>query len=201
MSFRFQVSGFRFHRQNLNQPIRDSHTRTTVLGSRNVRHAHKKKWVEGQTWASRTIGLVFCFLLSVSLFSLLACGRKTDVRPPELVGPEPVGDLTLEAKDQTIQLHWGRPKRYVDGSNMDDLGGFVVLRAIQDGQGKAETFSRIATVAVEDRDRFRQAKKFSYTDEQLTAGTLYRYRVQAFTLDGYYSSPSNTVELVWQGGS
>jgi hypothetical protein len=117
------------------------------------------------------------------------------------VAPEPVGDLTLETKDKTIQLHWGRPRRYVDGGNMDDLGGFVVLRAAQNGEGKAETFSRIATVPVEDRDRFRQAKKFSYTDEQLTAGTLYRYRVQAFTLDGYYSSPSNTVELVWQGGS
>jgi hypothetical protein len=59
----------------------------------------------------------------------------------------------------------------------------------------------LATVIVDDRDRFRQAKKFSYTDEQLTVGSHYRYRVQAFTLDGYYSSPSNTIELVWKGGS
>jgi hypothetical protein len=204
MSFRFQVSGFRCKRQNLNQPTRDSHTRTTVPGSSNVRYAHEKKWVEGQTWARRTLCLVFCFLLSVSIsvsiFFLSACGRKTDVRPPELVAPEPVGDLTLEATDKTIQLHWGRPQKYVDGSNMDDLGGFVVLRATENGQGKAGAFSRVATVPVEDRDRFHKAKKFSYTDEQLTTGTLYRYRVQVFTLDGYYSSPSNTVELAWQGG-
>ena len=148
-------------------------------------------------WARHMLCLVFCFLLS--LVSLSACGRKTDVRPPELVAPEPVGDLTLQTTEKTVQLHWGRPQKYVDGSNMDDLGGFVVLRATENGQGKTGAFSQVATVSIEDRDRFRKAKRFSYTDEQLTAGTLYRYRVQAFTLDGYYSSPSNTVELVWQG--
>src|SRR5262249_39523775 len=98
------------------------------------------------------------------------------------------------------QLHWGRPQKYVDGSNMDDLGGFVVLRAVQNGQGAAGAFFRVATVPGEDRDRFRKAKKFSYTDEPLAGGTLYRYRGQGFTLEGLYSSPSNTVELVWKGG-
>jgi hypothetical protein len=140
------------------------------------------------------------FSVSISLSVLTACGRKTPVRPPEVVAPEAVGDLALEVAGKGITLRWGRPQRYVDGNDMDDLGGFVVLRAIQNGQDKGSTFSRIATVAVEDRDRFRKTKKFSYTDEQLTANILYRYRVQAFTADGYYSSPSNTVELVWQGG-
>jgi len=78
------------------------------------------------------------------------------------------------------------------------LAGFVVLRAVQDPQGKESEFSQITTIPVEDRDRFRKNKKFSYTDEQLTAGSLYRYRVLAFTLDGYYGKASNTVELVWK---
>jgi hypothetical protein len=121
------------------------------------------------------------------------------VRPPELVAPEPITDLALEVEGKGIKLRWGRTDKTVDGHDLDDLGGFVVLRASQDAQGKANPFSQIGTIPVEDRDRFRKAKKFSYTDEQLAAGTLYRYRVQAFTLDGYYSPPSNTVELVWQG--
>ncbi|MBI3303412.1 MAG: fibronectin type III domain-containing protein [Deltaproteobacteria bacterium] len=116
------------------------------------------------------------------------------------MAPEPTNDLTLEVDGKGIKLRWGRPQKYVDGSDMDDLGGFVVLRAVQNGTGKTGAFTQLATVTVDDRDRFRKAKKFSYTDEQLTADTLYRYRVQAFTLDGYYSSPSNTVELVWKGG-
>jgi hypothetical protein len=152
----------------------------------------------------RRVAVSFLCSFSCLLFSatfLPACGRKTAVRPPELVAPEPIVDLAAEVQNTGVRLRWGRPQQYVDGSDMDDLGGFVVLRAAQNGQGNAESFTQVATVPIEDRDRFRKAKKFSYTDEQLAIGTRYRYRVQAFTLDGYYSSPSNTVELVWQGGS
>jgi hypothetical protein len=133
-------------------------------------------------------------------FLVSACGRKTVVRPPELVAPKPIEDLKLEAKTTGIELRWSRPRTYVDGSNMDDLGGFLVLRAVQDGSAGGETneFSELATVVVEDRDRFRQSKRFHYTDEQITLGTRYRYQVRAFTLDGDYSTPSNIVELLWQ---
>jgi hypothetical protein len=158
---------------------------------------------------SRFLCVSVSFLRSLVFFSCLVfpvtllpgCGRKTAVRPPELVAPEPIVDLAAEVQNSGVRLRWGRPQQYVDGSDMDDLGGFVVLRAAQNGQEKAESFTQVATVPVEDRDRFRKAKKFSYTDDQLTVGTRYRYRVQAFTLDGYYSGPSNTVEVVWQGGS
>jgi hypothetical protein len=115
------------------------------------------------------------------------------------VAPEPITDLTLEVQSKGVRLQWGRPQKHVDGRELEDLGGFVILRAAQEGQ-KENSFVELATVAVDDRDRFRKAKKFSYIDNQLTANTLYRYRVQAFTVDGYYSSASNTVELFWQGG-
>lgn len=147
------------------------------------------------------VSFFYCLLsVLISASILPACGRKSLVRPPELAAPESTDDLTLEPDNKGITLRWGRPEKYVDGATMDDLGGFVVLRATQTGQEQASAFTKIATVTVEDRDRFRKAKKFTYTDDQLTTGTLYRYRVQAFTLDGYYSSPSNTVELVWKGG-
>src|SRR5262249_8230911 len=139
-------------------------------------------------------------IISFLCLCLPACGKKTPVRPPELVIPEPTGDLTLDIEKGSVVLHWGRPQKYVDGHDLDDLGGFDVLRATQDAEGKTSAFTKVATISIEDRDRFRKAKKFSYTDNQLTVGTLYRYRVQAFTLDGYWSDPSNTVELVWKGG-
>ena len=178
MSFKFQVSSFKFRNR----------------GSGAREHGLAKHYLP-------VLPAFFSVTCMLFLFIFLAgCGRKTPVRPPELAAPEPVGDLSLEVEDTRIRLHWGRPQKYVDGSDMDDLGGFVVLRATLDGQGKVSAFTQIATIPIEDRDRFRKAKKFSYTDEQLTVGTLYRYRVQAFTLDGYYSSPSNTVELMWKGG-
>lgn len=130
---------------------------------------------------------------------LPACGKKTPVRPPAFVLPEPTGDLTLDIAKGSVVLRWGRPQEYVDGSEMEDLSGFVVLRATQDAQGQTSPFAKVATIPVEDRDRFRKAKRFTYTDTQLTAGTLYRYRIQSFTADGYASDLSNTVELVWKG--
>lgn len=146
-------------------------------------------------------GLFAGCVLLLSLVILPACGRKTTVRPPELVVPEPVNDLTLEVQSKGIVLRWGRTDKSVDGENLDDLAGFVVLRARQNDEGTIEDFTKIATIPVEDRDRFRKNKKFSYTDEQMTAGALYRYRVLAFTLDGYYGKASNTVEIVWRGGA
>ena len=140
-----------------------------------------------------------CFFLSLLCLGLVACGHKTPVRPPEWVVPEAIGDLSLDVDDKkhVLVLRWGRPQEYADGSEMDDLGGFVVLRATQGEKGAESGFTQIATIAVTDRDRFRKAKKFTYTDSQLSPGVLYRYRVQAVTLDGYASDLSNTVELVW----
>ncbi|MBI3756718.1 MAG: hypothetical protein HY267_01955 [Deltaproteobacteria bacterium] len=128
-----------------------------------------------------------------------ACGRKTIVRPPELVVPETVNNLTLEVQSIGVALRWGRVQKRAGGDSLDDLAGFVILRATRDPQGKVSDFTQVASVPVDDRERFRKNKNFSYTDEQLTIGSLYRYRVLAFTLDGYRGEPSNTVEIVWQG--
>jgi len=115
---------------------------------------------------------------------------------PCSLSPSSLRDIDNNKK--IVVLKWGRPQEYVDGSEMDDLGGFVVLRATEGERGQDSGFAQVATITVTDRDRFRKAKQFSYTDTQLTAGVLYRYRVQAVTLDGYASAASNTVELVWK---
>lgn len=145
--------------------------------------------------------LLALLFVSISVSFFVGCGQKTTVRPPELVAPAAVNDLTLEMQPKGVLLRWGRMDESVDGEKLDDLVGFVVLRAKQDEQGKTGDFTKIATIPVDDRDRFRKNKKFTYTDEQMTVGSLYRYRVLAFTLDGYYGSASNTVEIVWKGGA
>ena len=146
-------------------------------------------------------GVLSRCLWAVSLCLVAACGHKTPVYPPEFVAPQVIEDLRLTATASGIGLSWGRPETYVNGREMDDLGGFVVLRAAQPKGGSLGGFSPLVTIAVEDRDRFRQTKRFRFTDEQVSVGTRYRYRIQAFTLDGDYSIPSNTVQHVWQAGS
>jgi len=142
---------------------------------------------------------IACGLLPVVLLCLPACGHRTIVRPPELVIPETVNDLTLAVQSKGVVLSWKRVQKRADGENLDDLAGFIIVRATQDTQGQVSDFTQLATVPVDDRERFRKTRGFSYTDDQLTVGSLYRYRVMAFTLDGYQGKPSNTVEIVWQG--
>ena len=74
---------------------------------------------------------------------------------------------------------------------MTDLGGFEVERATADGL----TYQRIAVLEVTDRDRVRQIKRFKHLDHDVTAGVAYRYRVVSFTVDRYFSVPSNAVTI------
>ena len=150
--------------------------------------------IGGMDWRARA-SMLSCVLLLYGI-GIGGCGHKTPVRPPSLIAPEPIGDLALNVQDQGVRLSWSRPQRYMDGSQMEDLGGFVVLRAAR-SEDVIQPFARIALIPVADHDRFQQAKKFDYTDTPLSTGTFYRYRVVAVTLDGYLSARSNTVELQW----
>ena len=78
--------------------------------------------------------------LAVSVWLIAACGHKTPVYPPELVAPQAISDLRLTASDSAIELRWNRPETYADGRDMDDLGGFVVLRAAQPQDGQLGEF-------------------------------------------------------------
>ena len=139
--------------------------------------------------------------LSSSLYpcSFPACGHKTIVRPPELVVPETVNNLTLEVQSTGVALRWGRAGKKRRWREVGRSGRLCYLAGNTRRAGKGSDFTQVASVPVDDRERFRKTKSFSYTDEQLTVGSLYRYRVLAFTLDGYQGEPSNTVEIVWQG--
>jgi predicted small lipoprotein YifL len=134
--------------------------------------------------------LVGCVL--VLLCALTAgCGRKGPIRPPEDVLPQTIKDLTATQTPQGIELSWRRPRTYADGSRMTDLGGFVIERATS--AGPDASFARLGVVEVNDRERFRQTTHFHYLDHDTTVGTAYRYRVVSFTLDRYFSAPSNEV--------
>jgi len=128
----------------------------------------------------------------VLLTALPACGRKTDPRPPELVAPRTVTEVSLTTVADGIALRWSRPTQYVDGATMEDLAGFVVERSRNN-----EPFSELARVPVTDRGRFQKAKRFEYFDRAVMPGGTYHYRIVAFTSDEYYSAPSGAATLTW----
>lgn len=76
---------------------------------------------------------------------------------------------------------------------MEDLAGFVIERAA--GSEPRAAFVRLIVLEVSDRERFRQIKRFQHLDDGTLAATSYQYRVVSFTLDRYFSEPSNVVTV------
>jgi hypothetical protein len=144
-----------------------------------TRRAHSKP--------SRIAGAV------LALVVLAHCGRKTDVRPPELVAPEVVEGVRAQNVVEGIRVSWRRPTRYVDGSTMTDLGGFRIERSRDGGE-----FAAWREEPVDDRERFRKTRRFRVVDTDVEMGREYRYRVRAFTLDGHVSTASPAAGIVRQ---
>ena len=137
--------------------------------------------------ATRPLLLALAFTLLVP-----ACGRKTMPRPPQLVAPKAIQELSLSTQSTGILVRWSRPTEYVDGSTMEDLGGFVVERNRYNSP-----FEEIARIPVTDQGRFQKAKRFDYLDTQLLPEATYHYRIVAFTTDRYLSAPSDAAEITW----
>ncbi|HUI28287.1 MAG TPA: hypothetical protein VL403_19560 [Candidatus Kryptonia bacterium] len=132
-------------------------------------------------------------LLLLTLASVLpACGRKAPIKAPELAAPRTIEDLRAANAVDGVMLTWSRPRQYVDGTNLTDLGRFVVERATESG---AAGFETISILEVNDRERFRQTRSFRYLDKTPALGSNYLYRVIASTVDGYDSAPSNTATI------
>ena len=138
--------------------------------------------------------IAFCllpFAFCLLPFFVDGCGRKAAPRPPEDVLPQRITDLRVSDTPDGIDLSWSRPRTYTDGTRMPDLGGFVVQRAPD--PDPSDSFQKVSVLEVTDRDRFRPIKAFHYVDHDARPATPYRYRVVSFTLDGYFSAPSNVV--------
>ena len=145
-----------------------------------------------------TAGIVCLLLLPAVLAA--GCGRKGPPRVPELLAPAAIADLTARVEDRGIRLGWSRPRVALDGRKLTDLTAFVVLRkstradCLECGSGYEER----AVIDVEDKGRFLKRSEYDYTDRDLRAGTVYRYRVLARLSDGSASGPSNEVSIEWR---
>jgi hypothetical protein len=136
---------------------------------------------------ARTLGLAALLLITVA-----TCGRKTEPKPPELVAPSTVSEVALSSRPDGVAITWSRPNEYVDGSTMEDLGGFAIERSRNN-----EPFEELARVLVTDRGKFQKTKRFEYVDRAVADGTTYHYRIVAFTTDGYYSADSGAATVTW----
>ncbi|HZP43062.1 MAG TPA: hypothetical protein VFD84_16345 [Candidatus Binatia bacterium] len=122
-----------------------------------------------------------------------ACGRKSVPIAPELVRPETAEGLAAVATPEGVRLSWLRPLRYTGGRKMNDLDGFEIERAAADGE--RPTWDRIGEITLDDRTRFRKARRIEWTDTEASPGRRYLYRVRSRTLDGYRSAWAGPVAI------
>jgi predicted small lipoprotein YifL len=166
------------------------------MRGRSRNHNVNRQTPKREALLNRARALHFClltFAFCLLTVVLPACGRKGPLHAPEDVLPQTITDLSATHTPDGIQLSWGRPRTYTGGGHLTDLGGFVLERA--QGTEPQAPFRRLLVLNVNDRDRFRQIKRFRYLDHDTTVGTLYRYRVVSFTTDRYFSAPSNVVTV------
>jgi hypothetical protein len=128
--------------------------------------------------------------LVVVLLAVAACGVRNRPLPPELVQPEPPSALVAKSLAEGVRLTWRRPMKYSGGKSMRDLQGFYVERAEGD---ESVDFARVGTFELTDQTRFQKERVISFTDTSAVAGATYRYRIIAYTLDGYLSAPSDSL--------
>jgi hypothetical protein len=126
-----------------------------------------------------------------------ACGKKGDPRAPELVAPKTITNLTVRSGPNGNILTWRRPTESVDGTTLKDLASFVIFRkeVPENCPDCPVPYRQLATVNVEDRDKFVQQKQYRYDDQEVRPKAIYRYRVSSQLLDGSLSAPSNEVEI------
>ena len=129
-------------------------------------------------------------LLALALVA--GCGRVGSPRPPEYVIPQSPASVTVENTAEGVKISWKRPKEYVGGDALDDLAGFRVQRICRSDA----TRTMVATVPVDDQQRFRKTAAFSTVDADAPAGETCRYQVIAFTFDEYTSAPAESEDFI-----
>lgn len=108
-----------------------------------------------------------------------ACGLRTPVRPPEATAPVIPGEVSAERTGGAVVVRWNRAKDSADGERLGDLAAFAVERR----RVGEEVWQRVAKIDVDDMEKVRRRKDFSWRDEQ-AGEPAPAYRVIAICADG-----------------
>jgi hypothetical protein len=148
------------------------------------------------------INLLAVLIMLAASMPLVSCGRKGDLIPPGTLIPAQVMDLHAEPRAGTVVLAWTMPSRNTDGSPLNDLAGFYVMRAaIPEGQDDCGCdFDRVGTVDLEMPDSAVViGSRVAWSDPGIGIenGRRYGYRVVPFNSGGYRGPESNTAKVTF----
>ncbi len=129
------------------------------------------------------------FALAVT--AAVGCGKIGSPRLPELAVPLEPSPVEVRNVADGIEITFRRPRAYLDGVALEDLGNFEIERSCDHAPGLIP----IADIPVVDHGRFQKQSKVTLVDFDPQPGQICIYRVVAITLDGYRSAPADSVPI------
>ncbi|MEA5115757.1 MAG: fibronectin type III domain-containing protein [Geobacteraceae bacterium] len=137
------------------------------------------------------------FLMMV--FSLVACGKRGPLVPPESLVPAAIKDLKVEQKGNRFLVCWSPPAKMESGGKLSGIAGFRVFRREvlppdQDCEDCPTAYLLLRTVDPEYlQDVSRAGSRYCFYDSELKSGDTYQYKVLTVDVDGVSSRDSNKV--------
>jgi predicted small lipoprotein YifL len=142
-------------------------------------------------------------LLILLLFLFSACGKKGPLKMPEIVVPQAIRDLKAKAEGNAIILNLSIPTKNTDGSPLNDLRGFKILRSMRKLSEGCENCPRkfITLVDIEYQVPAGQlplkGEKKEFRDTTVSSGTEYQYKVLSYNSRDEFSRESNVAKAFW----
>jgi fibronectin type 3 domain-containing protein len=137
-----------------------------------------------------------CVVSAILLLSLIACGKKAPPLPRGARVPAPVGDFKGEVKDGVLFLSFVMPASNLDGTGIEGLAGFKILKSCSGCEGRLERWREIRLTDTAGFTVF-QNRIYLY-DDDLTQGQDYSYQVIAFTEKEVNGAPSGVYSIKWE---
>jgi len=142
--------------------------------------------------------------IMIFLVILTSCGRRGVPLPPLTIVPEPIKNVRAIVRDEGVYILWTPPLKNNDGSPLENLMGFKVLKSERPPEGLCEKcmeiFEPISDVLYNlpaGAEGIVDDGVFKVFDNNLKYGYRYKYKVLSYTTSGYLSPDSKVVEILW----
>jgi len=135
-------------------------------------------------------------LLIVSLLLVMmttACGKKGPVRPKLTSQPQAPSEVTLKQQGNLFVLAWTIPAKNEDGSPIEDLQGFRILRLTYDANEACPTCrdpqEKVAELDLDyPNPGQRIGQRIYWRDTTILPGSGYRYAIVPLSIGGQVGS-------------
>jgi fibronectin type 3 domain-containing protein len=148
------------------------------------------------------IKIIFNLLLFILFTS--ACGRRGAILPPQTIVPEAITEIRAVVRNDGVFILWSPPEKNNDGSKLENLMGFKVLRSEIPPERVCDScveifeplFDVLYTLPVESEGEMERGI-FKVFDNNLNLNHHYKYKVLSYTTTGYLSPDSDTIDILW----